>query len=36
MSDWTPTIGALMALIYFLLFPDQFKELLGWLMHALL
>ena len=30
MSDWTPTMAALMAVIYFMLFPSQFKELLAW------
>jgi len=30
MSDWTPSIAALLALIYFLLFPAQFGEILTW------
>jgi hypothetical protein len=34
MSDWTPTVAAALALIYFLLFPDQFKALLVWLVRV--
>jgi hypothetical protein len=30
MSDWTPTLAALIAVVYFMLFPGQFKELLAW------
>jgi hypothetical protein len=30
MSDWAPSIAALLALIYFLLFPAQFGEILAW------
>jgi hypothetical protein len=35
MSDWTPTVAAALALLYFLLFPDQFKALLDWVVAVL-
>jgi hypothetical protein len=31
MSDWAPSIAALLAVIYFLLFPNQFGEILAWI-----
>jgi hypothetical protein len=36
MSDWTPTLAALTVVIYFLLFPNQFKELMAWLVRVFL
>jgi len=31
MRDWILTLSPLAAAIYFLVYPDQFRELLAWL-----